>query len=224
MTERVPTTIADFPDQEVLDRAAQIYWDGRSWTGRRWAGVWGIKNPFDLWAMQEIITEVRPDLIIECGSLYGASAVMWSMILEQLGNGRVLAIDIADQFDDARALPAAHRIDFLIGSSVDPATVAEASRRASDAERVMVVLDSDHSRAHVLAELEAYGPLVTPGSYLVVEDGHVNGHPVQEFGLGSDGGPFEAVTEFLASHPEFSADRSREGLITWSPHGYLRLA
>jgi len=183
-----------------------------------------MKNPFDLWAMQEIICEVRPDLIIECGSPYGASAVMWSMILHQLGSGRVLAIDIADEFDDARALPAAHRIDFLIGSSVDSASIDEARRHAGAAERVTVVLDSDHSRAHVLAELEAYAPLATTGSYLVGEDGHVNGQPVQEFAFGADGGPFEAVTEFLELHPEFTADRSREGLITWSPKGFLQRA
>jgi cephalosporin hydroxylase len=108
----------------------------------------------------------------------------------------------------------------LTASSTDPAVLAQVAERVADAGAVLVVLDSDHSRDHVLAELRAYAPLVTPGSCLVVEDTNVNGHPVDEaFGPG----PMEAVQDFLKERDDFEVDRSREKfLFTFNPGGWLR--
>jgi cephalosporin hydroxylase len=113
-----------------------------------------------------------------------------------------------------------HRLTYVVASSTDPQVVAQVAERARTAGTVLVVLDSDHSRDHVLAELRAYAPLVTPGSYLVVEDTNVNGHPVYEaFGPG----PMEAVLDFLKERDDFEVDRSREKfLLTFNPGGWLR--
>jgi cephalosporin hydroxylase len=110
------------------------------------------------------------------------------------------------------------RITYLGGSSTSPEIIRRMSEEASGT--VMVILDSDHSRGHVLNELTAYSPLVTPGSFIVVEDTNLNGHPAAP-GFGP--GPMEAVQEFLGTHPEFRVDREYEKFfMTFNPHGYLR--
>lgn len=208
---------------EVIRRFAEIWWAERKTTlfANRWCGVPTLQHPFDAWVTQEIICEVRPDLILECGSYRGGSAVMWAMILEQVNpSGRVLTIDVEDRLDRARSVPMfAQRVDSLLGSTVDPAILAEVSACAAG-KRTLVILDSDHSKAHVAAELDAYAPLVSEGSYLIVQDGVVNGHPVEpDFGPG----PFEAVIEFLARDDRFEVDTSRERMLfTFNPNGFLR--
>ncbi len=138
-----------------------------------------------------------------------------SGICELLGQGRVISIDIADQ----RGGLGHPRIEFLISSSVDPATVDAVKSRLRTGERVMVVLDSDHHREHVLREMELYGPLVTPGQYLIVEDTNINGNPVAHY---YGPGPKEALEEFLPKHPDFTVDRSREKFfLTFNPGGFL---
>jgi cephalosporin hydroxylase len=111
-------------------------------------------------------------------------------------------------------------LTYVVASSTDHDVVAQVAERAERAGPVLVVLDSDHSRDHVLAELRAYAPLVTPGSYLVVEDTNINGHPVYEaFGPG----PMEAVQDFLKERDDFEVDRSREKfLFSFNPGGWLR--
>jgi cephalosporin hydroxylase len=143
------------------------------------------------------------------------------MMLEHLNPGaRVITVDIENASEEARAMPLAQRrIDFLVGSSTAPEIIADITERVRG-KSVLVLLDSDHSQAHVANELELYAPLVTPGSYLIVQDTNVNGHPIApEHGPG----PWEAVAEFLPRHPEFTADRGRERLLfTMHPGGYLR--
>jgi cephalosporin hydroxylase len=119
-----------------------------------------------------------------------------------------------------RAAPTMTASPNITGSSADQAVIERLTRRASDAETVLVVLDSDHSYDHVLAELRAYAPLVTSGSYLVVEDTNINGHPVYEhFGPG----PMEAVEDFLKENDAFAVDVTREKLLlTFNPRGWLR--
>ena len=187
----------------------------------RFLGVPTLQHPFDAWVTQEIICEVRPDIVVECGSFRGGSAVMWASILEQVHPpGRVLTIDVEDRLDRARQVPIFNvRVDTLQGSTVDPAIVDEVRKRVAT-KRTLVILDSDHRKEHVAAELEAYAPFVSPGSYLIVQDGIVNGHPVDpSYGPG----PFEAVQEFLERDRRFVVDSERERMwFTFNPSGFLR--
>ena len=183
-----------------------------------------IKNPLDLWMMQQIIYEVQPDFVIETGAWYGGSALYWAFVLEGMGltSSRVFTIDVNDHTAAARA----HRlwkkyVRFFHGSSLDPAISGEIARLVRG-KKVLVTLDSDHSMRHVLRELKTYAPLVSPGSYIVVEDTHYDAVPTRpEQGPG----PMAAVQAFLAS-PEgagFEQDLAREALIlTFNPGGWLR--
>jgi cephalosporin hydroxylase len=165
---------------------------------------------------QEILFEIRPELVIETGTAFGGSALFLATMLEVLGTGEVLSIDIAQK----PSRPTHRRLFYRIGSSTSPEILKEAGERARAASRVVVILESDHRKSHVLEELNRYAPLVTPGSYLIVEDTHINGNPVfKDFGPG----PREAVLEFLLSHPEFEPDHSKERfLMTFNPGGFLK--
>jgi cephalosporin hydroxylase len=180
-----------------------------------WFGYRLLKCPLDLWMYQELLVRTRPDFVVETGTFQGGSALYLAMILDQLGHGRVITLDIAAPAD----WPAHSRIDYVTGSSTDDAIV----RRVRDqvgGRRAMVVLDSDHTADHVHAELVAYSPLVQRGDYLIVEDTNVNGHPAYpSFGPG----PMEAVNRFLAYHDDFCIDeRCERFLMTLCPRGYLR--
>jgi cephalosporin hydroxylase len=187
-----------------------------TWNNTFWQGHAVQKNPMDLWVYQEIVHEVKPDVIVETGTYKGGSALYFAHLLDALGKGRVVTIDI----EAFPGRPSHTRIDYLIGSSVDQKTVADVARRIPPGGTVMVSLDALHTRDHVLQELKLYAPLVTRGSYLVVDDTDFNGHPIlPKFGPG----PWEAVEEFLRSHAEFQPDRAREKFkLTWNPRGYLR--
>jgi cephalosporin hydroxylase len=203
---------------DAVEAFHRLFYDTHdtTWKQTFWLGVTVRKCAFDLWAYQEILFETRPDLIVETGTYLGGSAFYLAGICDLLGHGKVVTVDISAP----GGRPRHRRISYLQGSSTDPGIVDRIARRARRAKRVMVVLDSNHSRDHVLRELEVYGPLVTSGCYLVVEDTNVNGHPV----LPDHGpGPMEAVEEFLATTEDFEVDRSRENrLLTFNPSGYLR--
>lgn len=188
----------------------------RTWANTKFLGVPVAKNPLDLWVYQEIIFEVRPDLIIEAGTAHGGSAFYMATLCELVGKGRVVSVDIAP----LGPLPRHERVEFMTASSVAPATLESIRGMIRPGEVVMVVLDSNHERGHVLEELRLYGELVTAGSYLIVEDTNINGHPV----FWAHGpGPSEAVEEYLRSHPEFFVDETREKyFLTFNPRGYLR--
>jgi cephalosporin hydroxylase len=177
-----------------------------------------LKNPLDLWVYQEVIFDLKPTLIIETGTAYGGSALYFARQLDRLGQGSVISIDL----DPAETLPQHKRITYVKGSSVDQDIVEAVARCAQTHPRVMVVLDSDHSAAHVFQELDAYAQLVTTGQFLVVEDTNITGHPVPVSWKGGPG-PHEAVEEFLAIHPEFARDVLAERyLLTMHPGGWLR--
>lgn len=184
--------------------------------GRTWLGEPLLKYPTDLWIYQEILAEVRPQFVLETGTHRGGSALYFATILEALGEGSILSVDYSEHPDR----PQHPRLEYLTGSSTDPSVVASIQARAASAERVLVILDSDHSQDHVAAELRAYADLVTPGSYMIVEDTNVNGHPVlPDWGPG----PHEAVEAFLAERNDFVRDRDREELlVTAAPGGFLR--
>jgi cephalosporin hydroxylase len=183
---------------------------------RHWLGHSALKYPTDLWVYQELMSEVRPNLLVETGTWMGGTGLYFAHICELLGEGRVISIDI----EHRGPLPEHPRLEFLRASSTAPETIDAVKSRIEPGGRVMVVLDSDHSRDHVLAELRAYAPLVTRGSYMIVEDTNVNGNPVlPDWGPG----PMEAVREFLAERDDFVVDRAREDLLlTAGPSGFLR--
>ncbi len=207
-------------ERSVVDDFHQLFHDSYdfqgTWAKTTWLGTPVLKCPFDLWVYQEIIYELRPDLILECGTAHGGSAHYMASLCDLIGNGQVVTVDIVAH--DGR--PDHERIEYIAGSSTAPETVEAFRSAAAEAQTVMLVLDSDHSRDHVLQELRLYSDLVTPGSYIIVEDTNINGHPVMpEFGPG----PMEAVEEFLMTNRNFVVDREREKLyITFSPGGYLK--
>jgi cephalosporin hydroxylase len=208
--------------RETIDSFHELYYGSmeQTWKDTYWMGVRAAKCPMDMWVYQEILWQTRPDLIIECGTAWGGSALFYASIFDLLGTGgEIITIDIAgdDQIPDRPTHP---RITYLTGSSTDADIVGRLRERAASVDRVMVVLDSDHSYAHVAAEIAAYSSLVTPGCYLVVEDTNVNGNPI----LPNWGpGPMEAVDEFVDDTQLFVRDPAREKfMMTFSPGGYLR--
>lgn len=206
------------PDTEIVDAFHRRYYDAAetTWKQTFWLGQTVRKCPLDLWAYQEIIFETRPELIVETGTYLGGSALYLASLCDLLGHGKIVTVDVSAP----PGRPKHRRITYVVGSSVADDVLDRVRRRARRAKRTMVILDSDHSRDHVLRELELYGPLVTPGCYLVVEDTNVNGHPAWP---GYGPGPMEAVTEFLSRTDAFEVDRSREKLmLTFNPSGYLR--
>ena len=183
-----------------------------------------MKNPLDLWIMQQLVYETRPDFIVETGTAFGGSALFWAQALEGMGLGqaRVVTVDIADSRQAAATDPLWKKhVDFLRGSSTDPAIIAAIRKRIGDG-KTMVALDSDHSRAHVLRELRLYSPMVSRGAYLIVEDTHLDGVPTNP----DEGpGPTAAVVQFLSQggSAQFEQDFSRETMaMSFNPGGWLR--
>lgn len=205
-------------DQEFVDAFHRLYYEKEesTWKNTSWLGVPIQKCPLDCWIYQEILTELRPHMIVETGTNRGGSALFLASLCDLLGAGHVITIDI-EQFENRPTHP---RITYLVGSSTDPAVVAEVHQRVAGASPVMVILDSDHSEAHVARELDLYSPLVTESSYLIVEDTNINGHPV----LPTSGpGPMESVETFVRKNPSFVVDRTREKFfMTFNPSGHLR--
>ena len=217
----VPTSLST-DEESVVKRFVQIYFDSRVWDGRTsWLGVTSLQNPCDNWAMQEIIAEVKPDFIIESGTYNGGTSLFYASILALVNpNGKVITIDVNPQVDQAAQWPVfRERVEVITGSSVSPEVVKAVAERVRGG-KVLVTLDSLHTKEHVLKEIQLYSPLVSTDSYLVVQDTVVNGHPIlPDWGEG----PMEAVEEFLKTNQDFVVDRSREKfLLTFYPSGYLK--
>ena len=194
-----------------------------------------IQCPQDVLAMQQLIWEVKPDLIIETGIARGGSLIFYASMLELLaqsghGEGTVLGIDIDIRQHNREAIeahPMARRVQMLQGSSIDSGIIEQVKRIAAGKQRVLVALDSNHTHDHVLAELEAYAPLTSVGSYCVVFDTAVEDMPQAMFndrpwGVGNN--PKTAVHAYLRDHPEFviDADIHHKLLITVAPDGSLK--
>jgi cephalosporin hydroxylase len=219
------------PELRALARELLVASDRHDWSYQwTWLGVPIIQMPPDIVVLQEIIWRCRPDLIIETGVARGGSLVFEASMLQLLGHGRVLGIDIDIRPHNRASIedhPLAHRIDLLQGSSIDDGLLAQVHAAAGRAERVMVILDSNHTHEHVLAELRAYAPLVTEGQFLVVADTMVEVVPPQQhrprpWGPGDN--PMTALDAFLAETDTFVEDEfvNAKVLVTASPRGYLR--
>jgi cephalosporin hydroxylase len=181
-----------------------------------WLGVPVWKSPLDLWIYEELIYRTRPDVLVEAGTYKGGSALFFASIFDLIGNGQVVTIDIYAYPNR----PQNGRITYLLGSSTSNDVIEKVKSIIRPGNRVMVVLDSDHHKEHVLNELKSYSPLITPGCYLVVEDTNLSSHPIVH---GPWPGPMEAVEEFLKSNHDFIQDRSCEKFgATMCPGGWLR--
>jgi cephalosporin hydroxylase len=201
------------------------YMNNFSWLGRPL-----IQLPMDAIALQELIWAVKPDLVIETGVAHGGSVVLSASILELLGHGQVVGVDIEIRPHNRQAIeehPLAGRISLIEGSSIDPWVIAQVRAFATPHKKVLVCLDSNHTHEHVLAELNAYADLVSIDSYCVVFDTFIEDMPDdyvwadRPWGKGNN--PKTAVWEWIKSHAEFEIDHSVEDrlLITSAPDGFL---
>lgn len=222
----------DLYSEDDFSALAQL-WIRSSWQRRisyqlTWLGIPIIQLPEDILMMQELIYKVRPDVIVETGTAHGGTAVFYASILELLGKGRVISIDVEIRDHNRLAIqahPMNKRITLVEGDSVDDALVERVRKMIQTGDKVLVALDSNHAYAHVRKELDKYAPLVTPGSWLVVFDGVMeiltdapDGKP--EWARDSPAG---AVRDFLSKHPEFEADPCFNRLaVTYCPGGFLR--
>lgn len=176
-----------------------------------WLGRPIIQLPDDIVAIQEVIYRCKPTVVIETGVAHGGSLILYAGLFEAMGDGRVIGIDIEIRPQNRAAIEAHRlfkRITLLEGSSVDPSVVERVHQEITAEDVVLVILDSNHTKGHVLGELEAYAPLVTVGSYIVATDGIMS--LVHDVPRGSASwaldNPREAAAEFLASHPQFQLD------------------
>lgn len=208
-------------ERHNINKFCKIYYekrekDSRIWQKTTWLGTLALKLPTDLWIYQEILYDIRPDLIIETGTMYGGSALFLATICDTIKKGSIVSIDI----NRKDSFPNHERIKYITGSSTDEKIVNQVKNMIKTNDKVMVILDSDHTKNHVLNEMEMYSGLVSKDSYLIVEDTAINGHPVEpNFG----DGPMEAVNEFLKTHDEFKIDNDKEKfLLTMNPNGYLK--
>ena len=182
----------------------------------KYFGIQTWKNPIDFWIYQELIHELKPDVIVEISVNTGGSTLALAHICDQLGKGRVIAVDFShDQVaDEVRQHP---RIKLVEGDAC--VVFGKVQKLIKRRDNVLVIEDSSHTFDNTLATLEKYAPLIKPGGYFIVED------CICHHGLdgGPSPGPYEAAEAFISQHPNFEIDRSREAfVITWNPKGYLR--
>jgi len=181
-------------------------------------GVKALKNPLDAWIYQEVIYDVKPDIIIEIGSFEGGGTLFLANILDLLGKGRVISIDVDRTNYNVRH----NRIITITGDSSSPEIVRKVSK-ICDRKSVLIIHDGDHSKEQVLKDLKLYSGLVSIGSYIIVEDG------VMDFFKPGDGigsyvdGPYAASQVFLNENPNFIVDKKRERyILTYNPKGFLK--
>ena len=223
-------------DDDIFKKSKDLIYDldvydyNYLWT---WMGVPIIQLPADIMATQEVIWKTKPDIIIETGVARGGSLIFMASILEIIGKGKVIGVDIdirQHNRESIEAHPLSKRINLVEGGSVDTDILAEVRSHIRKDSKVMVVLDSDHSRSHVLNECRAYGPMVTQGCYLVVADtlvGHVEEKdaPTNRSKLWFKGNdPLSATNDYLKENDRFEIDDEINGklVLSSSPGGYLK--
>jgi cephalosporin hydroxylase len=244
--ERLTAYAQDTAFQDLSRQWLQTSMDKKYVYNYDWLGRPIIQYPQDMVAIQELVWTVRPDLIIETGIAHGGSLILSASMLAMLdmcdaiesgstidprqSQRKVIGIDIDIREHNRAAIqahPMASRIQMVQGSSIAPDVVAQVREAAQGYQKVMVFLDSMHTHDHVLGELDAYAPLVSPGSYCVVFDTFVEDMPPQFFAdrpwdVGNN--PKTATRQWLASHPDFTVDRSMESrlMVTVAPEGFLQ--
>jgi cephalosporin hydroxylase len=192
-----------------------------------WLGVPIIQTPEDLILMQELVFKVQPDVIIETGIAHGGGLIFYASLMELLGKGKVIGIDIdirAHNREVVEKHPTFKRIELIQGSSTSDEIIQEVREKVPKDSRVIVFLDSDHTKAHVLKELQIYRQFIMPGCYIVVLD--TDSSDMAKLGVCDEkylDGPKEAIYQFLEENDDFAIDTSFNKLfISTSPDGYLK--
>jgi cephalosporin hydroxylase len=210
------------PSDSVAEEYHKWYWGTLVQEKTTWNGVKCRKSVSDMWNYQEILSDLKPSLVVEFGTWYGGSALFFASIMRQNGHPfKVLSVDISHKFLDpaARSDP---DIVFLKSSSTAPAVAEQIRHLKSEFPgKIFAILDSDHSKDHVLTEMKLLRPLLGAGDYLVVEDSNINGHPVLP---GWGPGPYEAIEAYEKEFPgDYTHDVARENKFGWTfaPNGYL---
>jgi cephalosporin hydroxylase len=210
-------------------------WDVKYVYGFSWMGRPVIQLPDDMVRIQEVIYRLRPDVIVETGVAHGGSLIFYASLCKAMEKGRIIGIDIEIRPHNRQAIEAHELfpwITLLEGSSTDAAIIEQVKGLIQPGETVLVLLDSNHTKAHVLDELERYGPMVTQGSYIVATDGvmaQVAGAPRTQPDW-TWNNPLSAIDEFVAAHPEFVVEEPafpfNEGVVTervtYWPRAYLK--
>ncbi len=241
LTHEVDGAIRIFPlySKEAFELIShqwlKVGWDQKYPYTFTWLGRPVIQLPEDLLRVQEVICQVKPDVIIETGVAHGGSLVFYASLCKAIGRGRIIGVDIEIRPHNRKAIEA-HELFPLItlieGSSIDPEVVGRVKSLVKPGEAVMVILDSNHTKQHVLGELEAYHDLITPGSYIVATDGSMkdlNDTPRGKVDWSWDN-PTAAAAEFAAKHSEFVIEQPEWGFnesdlvenITHWPKAWLR--
>ena len=202
--------------QEMVRLTNIFYFRQKVYEKTDWLGIKTAKCPMDMWVYQEIITNLKTDLLIETGTLFGGSALFFANLFDALGRGTVISIDIESQPN----LPKHPRIKYIQGSSTDAKVLKKVRNYAEKAKSVSVILDSDHRADHKLDELRKYSEFVTSNNYIIAEDTCFDYFPAwPEYGKG----PTAAVVDFLKENSQFEVDRSQEKhMITFSPMAFLK--
>jgi cephalosporin hydroxylase len=219
----------------LSDLWLKVGWNQKHVYTFSWLGRPIIQLPEDVVRIQEVIHELQPDVIVETGVAHGGALVYYASLCKVFGKGRVVGVDIEIRPHNRAALeehPLAGLITLIEGSSTDPDTLAQVAAQIRPGEKTLVILDSNHTREHVLAELEAYAELVSVGSYIIAMDGIMElvsdtprGNPEW-----SEDNPISAVEEFVRHHPEFVVEQPRWRFneselrrnVTHWQQGYLR--
>jgi cephalosporin hydroxylase len=223
-------------DERIFQRSKDLIYDldkydySYLWT---WMGVPIIQLPADIMATQEVIWKTKPDIIIETGVARGGSVLFMASILEVIGNGQVIGVDIdirKHNRESIEAHPMSKRVTLIEGGSVAESTLEEVHSNIPENARVMVILDSDHSREHVLNECRTYGPMITKDCYLIVADtlvGHIDEKDApqnrsQSWYKGND--PLSATKDYMNESDRFEMDAELNGklVLSSSPGGYLK--
>lgn len=220
-------------DQGLTGRAHALFADSDRYNYSylwNWCGLPVIQTPADIVTMQEVIWENEPDLLIEVGIARGGSLLLYSSIFELKGKGRTVGVDVDIRAHNRAAIerhPLSKRVTMIEGSSTEMETLSRVKETIENGDKVMVVLDSNHTHEHVLAELQLYAPLVTVGQFLVVADTIIEEIPPstyrpREWGPGNN--PRTALDEYLRRSDDFEVDPwiNSKLLLTNSPGGYLR--
>ncbi len=222
----------DIYSDEGYSVLSQLYtrsgWQRKATYELVWMGIPIIQLPEDILMMQELIWRVRPDVIVESGVAHGGALILYASLLDAIGKGRVVGVDVEIRKYNRLAIeahPMSRRITLIEGDSVAEETLARVRAEIPPGAKVLVALDSNHTREHVAAELARYAPLVTPGSYCVVFDGvmtMVSDAPNAGDNWDVDN-PLDAVAEFLDGHGEFEVDPAFNRLeVTYCQSGFLR--
>jgi len=214
--------------QNIGNKWVEVSFKNRLSMDVDWLGVPIIQTPEDMILMQELIFKTKPDVIIDCGIAHGGSLIYYASLLELLGKGRVIGIDI-DIRDHNREViknhPMSKRIEMIEGNSIDSLTLKKVGKRLGSDERILVCLDSNHKKSHVLEELRCYKGFIRPDMYIVVFDTVTSS--LADKGLLDESfknnGPKEAIEEFLRENKCFEIDESYNKLyVSYNPNGYLR--